>query len=65
MRTLVCVYCGKQYIVSKFCKSDQYDYECPPCSAKNKKRAFGKTPKAQNVGERLNNYTTNRRGCEA
>ena len=65
MRKLVCVYCGKQYIVSKKCKADEYDYECPPCWSERKKRAFGKKPKAHNVGERLVNYTTTGRGCEA
>ena len=38
MRKLVCVYCGKQYIVSKKCKADEYDYECPPCWSERKKK---------------------------
>ena len=62
MRRLTCVYCGREYIVSKFCKSDAYDYECHKCFKDRKKRAFDKKPKARNVGERLVNYNTNTKG---
>ena len=66
MRRLTCVFCGKQYIVSKFCKCDAYDYECHKCfkDRKNKeKEPSTKKPKAlKNVGERLVNYNTNTKG---
>ena len=46
MRKLVCVYCGKQYIVSKKCKADEYDYECPPCWSERKKKSLWQEAKS-------------------
>lgn len=55
MKKLICVYCGKKFIVSKFCKRSAYDYECPDCLSKRKRATDENANSSKNntrVGER-------------